>query len=230
MSGRSSLIVGDRPAAVGEHVEQLDPCLGVEQAADVLGDLGHVLDDEQARLIGLWHRPDDTTRVAGRDPTTEVPVGRWPGRCRSGLDGEQDRALAAGPEEAHLVVAGEHLDDQPGVLGEAAQLIDRDEPQPVAPDPAAGRLALAALLEDRRQGDARGGRVVLGRGDLGDDRAGLRVEPRPFEADPAVEAGQVRRRPAARRRRPRARPERGGRPSPAGRPAGRPGSAARAAS
>ena len=95
--------------------------------------------------------------------------------------------VASRPEQAHLVVAGKHLDGEPRVLGEAAQLLDRDEPEPVAPDPAADRLALTALLEDRRQGDARGRGIVLGGGDLGNDGAGLRVEAWPFEADPAVE-------------------------------------------
>ena len=41
---------------------------------------------------------------------------------------------------------------QPGVLGVAAQLVGRDQAQPVAADPARGRRALAALLEDRRSG------------------------------------------------------------------------------
>ena len=52
---------GDRPRAIGQHVEELDPGLCVQQIADVLGDLWHILDDEQARLITLGHRPDDTT-------------------------------------------------------------------------------------------------------------------------------------------------------------------------
>ena len=41
----------DGPAAVGEHVEQLDCLLGVEEAADVLRDLRHVLDDQETRLV-----------------------------------------------------------------------------------------------------------------------------------------------------------------------------------
>ena len=50
-SGRSSRIVRDGPAAVVDDVEQLHPGLRVEQAADVLGDLRNVLDDEQADLV-----------------------------------------------------------------------------------------------------------------------------------------------------------------------------------
>ena len=115
----------------------------------------------------------------------------WVAGRRQRLDRDEDRALAAGAQRPQVVAAGEHLDDQPGVLGEAAQLVGRDEPQPVAADPAAGRLALAALLEDRGQGDGPARGVVLGRAGLGDDRAGLRVEPRPLEDDPAVEAGEV---------------------------------------
>ena len=40
-----------RACAVGEDVEQLDRLLGVQQAADVLRDLRHVLDDQEARLV-----------------------------------------------------------------------------------------------------------------------------------------------------------------------------------
>ena len=43
--------LGERLAAVGQDVEQLHGLLRVEQAADVLGDLRHVLDDQQARLV-----------------------------------------------------------------------------------------------------------------------------------------------------------------------------------
>ena len=43
---------GERAAAVVEDVEQLDPALRVQQAADVLRDLRHVLDDQQAGLVG----------------------------------------------------------------------------------------------------------------------------------------------------------------------------------
>ncbi len=43
--------LGDRPTTIGQHVEELDGGLRVEQAADVLRDLGYVFDDEQAGLI-----------------------------------------------------------------------------------------------------------------------------------------------------------------------------------
>ena len=67
----------DGARAVAQDLEQLHPRLGVEQTADVLGDLWDVLDDEQSRLIGRWHRPDDTTRVGG-GTHPEVRVGGWP--------------------------------------------------------------------------------------------------------------------------------------------------------
>ena len=113
------------------------------------------------------------------------------GRGRQGLTRDEDRPLAAGTERPEVVAAGHELDDEPGPLGELAQLVGRDEAQPVAPDPASRRPALAALLEDRGQGHRRGRRVVEGRPGLGHDRAGLRVEARPLEHDPAVEPGQV---------------------------------------
>ena len=43
---------GERAAAVVEDVEELDPALRVQQAADVLRDLRNVFDDQQAGLIG----------------------------------------------------------------------------------------------------------------------------------------------------------------------------------
>ena len=43
---------GERPGAVVDHLEQLDPGLRVQQTADVLRDLRNVLDDEQAGLVG----------------------------------------------------------------------------------------------------------------------------------------------------------------------------------
>ena len=149
---------GERPAAVGQDLEELDPLLRVEQTADVLGDLRDILDDEQARLVTRWHRPDDTTRVgAGTRPGCPPPelAHRTGRRAGSGLDREEDRPLAAGAHRTQVVAARQELDGQPGVLGVPTQLVGRDEAQPVAADPAAGRLALAALLEDRGQGDAR---------------------------------------------------------------------------
>ena len=83
---------GDRPAALGQDVEELDPRLGVEQPADVLGDLRHVLDDQQARLVTRWHRrrryhegrvwegPEGPARGTGRrdrqPPLTAIRIAR----------------------------------------------------------------------------------------------------------------------------------------------------------
>ena len=70
---------GERTAAVGQDLEELDPLLRVEETTDVLGDLWDILDDEQARLVTLWHRPDDTTRVAAGTrpgcPPPDRPIG-----------------------------------------------------------------------------------------------------------------------------------------------------------
>src|SRR5664280_2830861 len=48
--GAQLLDLGRHPAAVRHDVHELDRLLGVEQAADVLGDLWHILDQEQADL------------------------------------------------------------------------------------------------------------------------------------------------------------------------------------
>ncbi len=64
----------DDAASIGQDVEELDPRLRVEQAADVLGDLGDVFDDQEANLVTRWHPPDDTTRLGGVT-RPEVPVG-----------------------------------------------------------------------------------------------------------------------------------------------------------
>ena len=50
--------------AVGDDVDQPDLALGVQQPPDVLRDLGHVLDEQQANLIGRGHRRNGTTRCA----------------------------------------------------------------------------------------------------------------------------------------------------------------------
>ena len=42
-------------------------------------------------------------------------------------DGDQHRPLGAGAERVEVVAAGHDLHDQPGVLGEAAQLVGTDE-------------------------------------------------------------------------------------------------------
>ena len=67
---------GDRPRAVGQHVEELDPGLCVQQIADVLGDLWHILDDEQARLITLWPSAGRYHEATNGRPT------RWSGSTR----------------------------------------------------------------------------------------------------------------------------------------------------
>ena len=48
--GAQLLDLGRHAATVCDDIDQLDRLLGVEQAADVLGDLWHVLDEEQADL------------------------------------------------------------------------------------------------------------------------------------------------------------------------------------
>jgi hypothetical protein len=67
-----------RLRAIRDDVEQLDGRLRVEEAPDVLGDLGDVLDQEQADLGGASgrHRGDDTTapRSGGR-PDVRGPDG-----------------------------------------------------------------------------------------------------------------------------------------------------------
>src|SRR3954452_376445 len=78
--------------ALADHFEQLHPGLGIQQAADVLSDLGDILDDQQPRLVALWHPPDDTTGfVRGTYP--EVPAFRWFRRTMSGADRDEDRAF-----------------------------------------------------------------------------------------------------------------------------------------
>ena len=66
-------------AALAEHVKQLDLALRVQEAADVLRDLRHVLDDEQACLVTGCHQADDTTQHARRTPS-EVPFDGGPAR------------------------------------------------------------------------------------------------------------------------------------------------------
>ena len=47
----------ERLTAIGQHIEQLHLVLGVQQVADVLRDLGDVLDEEQANMRrGAGHR------------------------------------------------------------------------------------------------------------------------------------------------------------------------------
>jgi hypothetical protein len=48
---------GDGPTALRQDLEQFDPRLGVEQAANVMGDLRDVFDDQQAGMVAGRHRP-----------------------------------------------------------------------------------------------------------------------------------------------------------------------------
>ena len=90
--------LGERLAAVGQDVEDLDRLLGVEQAADVLRDLWHVLDDEQARLVvavrhaNRRYHAGGPVRGAGRPrrgggrhpgPTPALSLGTTPRSSRS---------------------------------------------------------------------------------------------------------------------------------------------------
>ena len=81
----------DGLAAVGEHVEQLHLGLGVQQAADVLGDLRHVFDDQQACLVTRchparrYHAPGCTKSLGGpvrssrrRSDPVGSPFRAWP--------------------------------------------------------------------------------------------------------------------------------------------------------
>ena len=65
------------PRPVGDDVEQLDRRLRVEESADVLRDLGDVLDDEESELIR--HRADSTTHGRGPCPAPMVPSPGPPG-------------------------------------------------------------------------------------------------------------------------------------------------------
>ena len=77
------------------------------------------------------------------------------------------RAIAARTERVEVVAAGHHLDLEPGVLRHPAQLVGADETQRVVADPADGRSARRAFLEDRGQVDDAGRGVVARRIDLG---------------------------------------------------------------
>ena len=147
--GSQLLDRGERLAAVGQDVEELDPRLGVEQTADVLGDLRDILDDQQARLVTGSHPADDTTRV-GRGTHPEVRVGGDPaGRpLRQGLMAMRIARSLPGPRDPGRS-RRRGARRQTGVLREAAQLVGADQPEPVAADPATRRAALRRLLEDR---------------------------------------------------------------------------------
>ena len=129
----------------------------------------------------------------GAGPDPEVPVPGWPRPgAASGADGDEDRALAARPERPEVVVAGEHLDDEPGVLGERRAARRPPTRRSGRGGPSGRRLALAALLEDRGQG--RRSRVAASccaEPALVTIAPVSGIEPRPLEDDPAVEAGEV---------------------------------------
>ena len=170
---RSELLdVRQRLRAVGQDVEKLDLGLRVQQATDVLRDLRHVLDDEQAGLIARCHPSDDTMWPSRGTSHPEV-LPTTPDRLLP--DRDQDRSFAARPERAELVVR-------------------RPAPRRRAPLPrrtrrssAADRRRITSRRTQRRTGppgapaskmsshDRPGRRVVLGRADLGHDLAGLRV-------------------------------------------------------
>ena len=52
-------------AAIAQDVEQFHRLLRVQQAPDVLGDLRHVLDDEEARLVSTGRARHGTRRYHG---------------------------------------------------------------------------------------------------------------------------------------------------------------------
>ena len=110
-----------------------------------------------------------------------------------GLDGDAgSRVRCPGPSGPGRSRRRCSSTTSPASSANAAQLVGRDEAQPVAADPAPGRLALAAFLEDRRQGH---GRRSPRR--AAPSRPWSRSSPvsgssaRPLEDDPAVEPGQV---------------------------------------
>ena len=195
-----------RLGALADHVEQLDLRLRVQQPADVLGDLRHVLDDQQARLVAGCHRGDDTKFPSRTRPDrmSGSRVAR-PGTNGYGSDRDEDGPLAAGPVRFEIVAPGERLDAQAGRLGETGQLVGRHEPQAIAADPADRGGALRALLEDRRERDRPRGGVVLGRARLRHDGAGVGSAPGPLEDLSRRRSGRDRRRPGATHRLPRSR-------------------------
>ena len=110
-----------------------------QEVADVLGDLRDILDDEQANLVAGagGHRGRlYQARSALRPPDSDSAPGR-------SLLADEDRSVVAGADRRQIVVAGEDLDDQTGVLGEDAELVRADQPQAVLAHPALRRLALA---------------------------------------------------------------------------------------
>jgi hypothetical protein len=115
--GTKLLDVGQHLRAVAQDVEQLDRALGVEQAADVLGHLRHVLDDEEARLVTRCHRRRVYQAAVGSLLTRRSGPRRLPRPVRawSRLPGDEDRALAAWADRIEIVGSGDVFDDETGV-------------------------------------------------------------------------------------------------------------------
>ena len=89
--------------------------------------------------IGL----DDTTGPSCAAPARR-PVGRGePRALPSRRDRDEHGALRPGPDRREVVAAGDELDVEPGVLGEARQLVggDQAERDPGGPSGAAARPA-----------------------------------------------------------------------------------------
>ena len=109
----------------------------------------------------------------------------------SRLDREEDRALAAGAQRAQVVAAGQASTVSPASSAKprsssaetSRSRSRRSQRRAGSPWPPSSKIVVRVTLA------ARG--VVLRRVGLGHDRAGLRVEARPLEHDPAVEAGEV---------------------------------------
>ena len=203
-SGRCSATRLATCVAVGDDVDQPDLALGVQEPADVLRDLGHVLDEEQANLIGRCH-PQERYHAFPIVPDQRLITAAPTGAARSaGLPRDEDDAVAARLERRELVVAGELLDLEAGRLGERDQLVGRDQAQRVVADPARRRLARRALLEDRRERDEPAEVLVPG-GELSWSPRGPCRDP--CAATPARAGRRTRRGPrgwaATRRRRPR---------------------------
>ena len=203
--GASCWIAAAALCPLADHVEQLDPRLRVQQAADVLRDLRDVLDDQQPRLVARWHPGDDTTRPRTRTHP-EVRAG-WiptePSRTRpgipapipppgpSGADGDEDRPVRC-PDRCGRGRSRRRASRRPDrPPRRTPEVVGRDEPHPVPADPATvgSPWPPSSKIVGDRDRRARG--VVLRRTGLGDDGAGLGVQPRPLEDDPPVVAGKI---------------------------------------
>src|SRR3954452_11923673 len=137
-------------------------------------------------------------RRSGRSGRPDVPPTDTGGQVTvaardrsSGVAAHDDRAVAAGPQRPEVVVARHGLDLETGIAREVAKLVGRHETQRVAPDPAGRGLAIAALLEDRAEGDDAGRGVMLRGRDLRHPPAVLGILPDVLEDHPAIEPPQV---------------------------------------